>query len=139
MWGFWPEAEDRALRGRNLSAVFRTLYRQVGEPCQRLPSCAQVWRVEKQCDKSTFAIVRRLRIGRGAAQWFSEFSHGLIGTSSGTTKKRRKSFPGLFPFCEALGKTGADFLGMFPLGRTTAPELRFSLLFVRVLKGTATV
>jgi hypothetical protein len=29
---FWPEAEDRALRGRNLSAVFRTLYRQVGKP-----------------------------------------------------------------------------------------------------------
>ena len=28
----WPEAEDRALRGRNLSAVFRTLYRQVGKP-----------------------------------------------------------------------------------------------------------
>jgi hypothetical protein len=29
---FWPEAEDRALRGRNLSAVFRTLNRQVGKP-----------------------------------------------------------------------------------------------------------
>jgi hypothetical protein len=28
----WPEAEDKALRGRNLSAVFRTLYRQVGKP-----------------------------------------------------------------------------------------------------------
>jgi hypothetical protein len=37
---FWPEAEDRALRGRNLSAVFRTLNRQVGKPCKRLPSCA---------------------------------------------------------------------------------------------------
>jgi len=39
--GFWPEAEDRALRGRNLSAVFRTLNRQVGKPLKRLPSCAQ--------------------------------------------------------------------------------------------------
>ncbi len=37
----WPETEDRALRGRNLSAVFRTLYRQVGEPLKRLPTCAQ--------------------------------------------------------------------------------------------------
>src|SRR5262252_9961159 len=33
---FWPEAEDRALRGRNLSAVFRTLYRQVGKSLKRL-------------------------------------------------------------------------------------------------------
>src|SRR5215468_45560 len=46
----WPEAEDRALRGRNLSAVFRTLDRQVGK--QHFPSCAQTWRVENQCDKS---------------------------------------------------------------------------------------
>jgi len=52
-WPLWPEAEDRALRGRNLSAVFRTLYRQVGKPPQRLPSCAQTWRVENPCDKST--------------------------------------------------------------------------------------
>src|SRR5207253_5307144 len=37
---FWPEAEDRALRGRNLSAVFRTLNRQVGKPWKGLPSCA---------------------------------------------------------------------------------------------------
>src|SRR3989442_10589247 len=37
---FWPEAEDRALRGRNLSAVFRTLNRQVGKPWKVLPSCA---------------------------------------------------------------------------------------------------
>ncbi len=29
----WPGAEDTALRGRNLSAVFRTLYRRVGQPC----------------------------------------------------------------------------------------------------------
>src|SRR5207247_8357571 len=50
--GFWPGAEDRALRGRNLSAVFRTLYRQVGKPCKGLASCAQIWRVENQCDKS---------------------------------------------------------------------------------------
>src|SRR2546421_9251377 len=50
---FWPGAEDKALRGRNLSAVFRTLYRQEGEPSQRLSSCAaQPWRVENQCDKS---------------------------------------------------------------------------------------
>jgi len=33
---FWPEAEDRALRGRNLSAVFRTLYRQVGKSLKGL-------------------------------------------------------------------------------------------------------
>ena len=26
--GFWPEAEDRALRGRNLSAAIRSLYRE---------------------------------------------------------------------------------------------------------------
>src|SRR6266481_2675535 len=36
--GFWRGAEDRALRGRNLSAVFRTLNRQVGKPWKRLPS-----------------------------------------------------------------------------------------------------
>ena len=51
---FWPEAEDRALRGRNLSAVFRTLY-QVGEGslargCPR--SLPPTW-VENQSDKST--------------------------------------------------------------------------------------
>jgi hypothetical protein len=49
---FWPEAEDKALRGRNLSAVLRTLYRQVGKPFKGLPSCAQPWRVENRCDKS---------------------------------------------------------------------------------------
>ena len=53
LWPLWPAAEDKALRGRNLSAVYRTLYRQVGQPLQRLPSCAQTWRVEIQCDKST--------------------------------------------------------------------------------------
>ena len=59
---FWPEAEDKALRGRNLSAAFRTLYRQVGEPSQRLPSCAaQPWRVENQCDKSTVRIATDLQ------------------------------------------------------------------------------
>jgi len=31
-WWLWPGAEDKALRGRNLSAVSRTLYRQVGKP-----------------------------------------------------------------------------------------------------------
>src|ERR1044071_9121727 len=49
----WPEAEDRALRGRNPSAVFRTLYRQAGRLPNELPSCALPWRVETQCDKST--------------------------------------------------------------------------------------
>src|SRR6266436_9508980 len=39
--GFWPGAEGRALRGRNLSAVFRNLNRQVGKPLNGLPSCAQ--------------------------------------------------------------------------------------------------
>src|SRR5215475_1374417 len=52
-WRFWPGAEDKALRGRNLSAVFRTLYRQVGKLLKGFPSCAQTWRVEKQSDKST--------------------------------------------------------------------------------------
>src|SRR6267143_5410419 len=52
-WMLWPEAEDRAMRGRNPSAVFRTLYRQVGQPLKRLPSCAHTWRVENECDKST--------------------------------------------------------------------------------------
>lgn len=52
-FGLWPEAEDRAMRGRNLSAAFRTLYRQVGQSVKRLPSCAQTWRVENECDKST--------------------------------------------------------------------------------------
>jgi len=41
------------MRGRNPSAVFGTLYRQVGQPLKRLPSCAQTWRVENQSDKST--------------------------------------------------------------------------------------
>src|SRR5690349_25072049 len=50
---FWPGAEDKALRGRNLSAVSRTLYRQEGEADLGLPSCAQPWRVENQSDKST--------------------------------------------------------------------------------------
>src|SRR5438093_8075543 len=63
-WSLWPGAEDKALRGRNLSAVFRTLYRQAGESFQRLPSCAHAWRVENQCDKSTLRTARRLRIGR---------------------------------------------------------------------------
>ena len=49
---FWPEAEDKALRGRNLSAVFRTLYARWGSLGKRLPSCAHTWRVEKQCGKS---------------------------------------------------------------------------------------
>src|SRR6266571_4228396 len=44
--GFWPEAEDRALRGRNLSAVFKTLNRQVGKPLKRLPYLCTTWRVE---------------------------------------------------------------------------------------------
>jgi hypothetical protein len=52
-WRFWPGAEDKALRGRNLSAVFRTLYRQVGKLLKGFPSCAQTWRVENQSDKST--------------------------------------------------------------------------------------
>jgi len=41
------------MRGRNLSAAFRTLYRQVGQSVKRLPSRAQTWRVENECDKST--------------------------------------------------------------------------------------
>src|ERR1051325_333191 len=49
----WPEAEDRALRGRNPSAVFRTLYRQAGRLPNELPSWALPWRVQTQCDKST--------------------------------------------------------------------------------------
>lgn len=53
----WPGSEDKALRGRNLSAVSRTLYRQVGQPFAGLPSCAgQSWRVEKQSEKSTVQI-----------------------------------------------------------------------------------
>jgi hypothetical protein len=55
-WLLWPGAEDKALRGRNLSAVFRTLNRQVGKPPRRLPSCAHTWRVENQCDKSTLQM-----------------------------------------------------------------------------------
>src|SRR5207249_8113621 len=63
-WLLWPGAEDGALRGRNLSAVFRTLYRQVGKPQKRLPSCAQTWRVENQCDKSTLRTFQRHRLIR---------------------------------------------------------------------------
>src|SRR5437899_1861848 len=63
-WPLWPEAEDKALRGRNLSAVFRTLYRQGGKPLLRLPSCAHTWRVENQCDKSTVRPASRLRADR---------------------------------------------------------------------------
>src|SRR5712692_9642538 len=61
-WRLWPGAEDKALRGRNLSAVFRTLYRQAGEPFQRLPSCAAAWRVENQCDKSSVRTASALGI-----------------------------------------------------------------------------
>src|SRR6266545_2357547 len=61
-WLLWPGAEDKALRGRNLSAVFRTLYRQVGKPLQRLPSCAHTWRVENQCDKSTPRTFQRQQL-----------------------------------------------------------------------------
>jgi len=50
----WPGSEDKALRGRNLSAVSRTLYRQEGEALAGLPSCvAKSWRAENQSDKST--------------------------------------------------------------------------------------
>ncbi len=63
-WLLWPGAEDRALRGRNLSAVFRTLNRQVGQPQTRLPSCAQTWRVENPCDKSTLRTFHRHRLIR---------------------------------------------------------------------------
>ena len=56
----WPEAEDRALRGRNLSAVFRTLYRQVREAFEEASLLCTTWRVENQCDKST------VRTGSGA-------------------------------------------------------------------------
>jgi hypothetical protein len=51
-WQLWPGAEDKALRGRNLSAVSRTLYRQAGEADAGLPACAEPWRVENQSDKS---------------------------------------------------------------------------------------
>src|SRR4030095_4999170 len=57
-----PEAKYKPLRGRNLSAVFRTLYRQVGQPQKRLPSCAQTWRVENQCDKSNLRTSSELRL-----------------------------------------------------------------------------
>src|SRR4051812_38342045 len=60
-WLLWPGAEDKALRGRNLSAVFRTLDRQVGKPPKRLSSCAQTWRLETQCDKSTLLTFQRHR------------------------------------------------------------------------------
>src|SRR5213594_2636069 len=63
-WLLWPGAEDGALRRRNLSAVFRTLYRQVGQPQKRLRSCAQTWRVENQCDKSTLRTFQRHRLIR---------------------------------------------------------------------------
>src|ERR1041385_1860293 len=61
-WLLWPEAEDRALRGRNLSAVFRTLYRQ-GRKFSFL-SCAQPWRVENQCDKSALRMSQQHRLFR---------------------------------------------------------------------------
>ena len=55
----WPGAEDRALRGRNLSAVSRTLYRRVGKAHSGLPSCAgNSWRVENQSEKSTVQITQ---------------------------------------------------------------------------------
>src|SRR2546425_1173071 len=63
-WLLWPGAEDRALRGRNLSAVFRTLYRQVGKRRKTLPSCAHTWRVENQCDKSTLRTFQCHRLIR---------------------------------------------------------------------------
>ena len=64
LYRFWPEAEDKALRGRNLSAVFRTLYRQVGGRCRTFPSCAHTWRVENPCDKSTVRTAHRLGMAR---------------------------------------------------------------------------
>src|ERR1041384_711536 len=61
-WPLWPGAEDKALRGRNLSAVFRTLYRQ-GRKFSFL-SCAQPWRVENQCDKSALRMSQQHRLFR---------------------------------------------------------------------------
>jgi len=56
--------------------------------------------------------------------------------NSGSYFLLRSSSPGFFLSVNAENR--ADFLGMFPLGRATAAGLCFSLLFVRVLKGTAT-
>src|SRR5579859_190943 len=65
----WPGSEDKALRGRNLSAVSRTLYRQVGETLIGLPSCAaKSWRVENQSDKSTVHINPNVRSCKATAQ-----------------------------------------------------------------------
>src|SRR2546423_1078371 len=68
-WHFWPAAEDKALRGRNLSAVFRTLYRQGGERCKTFPSCAYTWRVENPCDKSTIRTASAFGIHPEPPKW----------------------------------------------------------------------
>src|SRR5205823_14892232 len=83
-WLLWPEAEDRALRGRNLSAVFRTLNRRVGKPPMRLPSCAQTRRVENQCAKSMLRTYQQHRLlqKRGSKKSFHPTSKELLTKKS---------------------------------------------------------
>ena len=83
-WLLWPAAEDKALRGRNLSAVYRTLNRQVGQPSKRLPSCAQTWRVENQCDKSTPRIAQQQPLTKSATskKSFPQAHHEVLTKQS---------------------------------------------------------
>jgi hypothetical protein len=97
-WLLWPGAEDKALRGRNLSAVFRTLNRQVGKPPKRLPSCAHTWRVENQCDKSTLQMFQ---------------GHQLV-------RERRPKNPFHSPLKELLTKQ-SNCLSIFP-GQVQRPK-----------------
>jgi hypothetical protein len=101
-WLLWPGAEDKALRGRNLSAVFRTLNRQVGKPPRRLPSCAHTWRVENQCDKSTLQMFQ---------------GHQLV-------RERRPKNPFHSPLKELLTKQ-SNCLSIFPgqVQRRSLPRL----------------
>src|SRR5204863_6418130 len=99
----WPEAEDRALRGRNPSAVFRTLYRQAGRLPNELPSCALPWRVETQCDKSTPPIFLS-----------PEISQRIVRKSLFSNKQTfKQNTPSDCPFSR-----GKPTIRQEPLGRT---------------------
>src|ERR1043166_1874897 len=106
-WLLWPEAEDRALRGRNLSAVFRTLYRQGRK--LRFLSCAQPWRVENQCDKSTLRKSSGCSSGQTLQKLF--FSHSL---------NYQLNSPIVCPFFRGnsiLRATGAEVVRFFRVGK----------------------
>ena len=77
--------------GRNPSAVFRTLYRQVGGLEKGFPSCAHTWRVENQCDKSNSANWQRLASAQKTLKISSLISVHILhdGCAGGRKRVRR--------------------------------------------------